>query len=63
MSDKRRDELVESWINGNRKWVMDELAGMPVMQAVHMAVCVDRRLTDPECRRTFLSMIERRASP
>lgn len=65
----RADELVETWVNGNRKDVMQELAGLKAMESALMTGFIvhemwERLSPHPEDAREavddFLRMIARR---
>lgn len=44
----KAEELVESFINGNRKWVIEQLDKLPKKKALAVAVYVAHYLDDPD---------------
>jgi hypothetical protein len=53
------EQLLETWINGNRKDVVEYLLTMKKPRAIHMAVRLALRMTS-EDREVFLKLIENR---
>lgn len=44
----KAEELCESFINGNRKWVIEELYKLPKKRAIAVAVYVEHYLSNPD---------------
>jgi hypothetical protein len=55
------DELVESVINGNVSYVVDQIAQLPKKQAMVVAAYVVERMPDESARSRFLLRLERLA--
>jgi hypothetical protein len=55
------DELVESYINGNARYVVDAISRLPKKQAVLVAAYVVERMSNDRSRSDFLRDLERNA--
>lgn len=59
----KAEELVESFINGNRKWVIEELYKLPKKKALAVAVYIDHYMSSCDDQydvNVFRNMLARR---